>query len=91
MKLKKALKYSALTVVLALSTAMMSGCGGVSEAQLAELANLKQEVNSLQSEANSLKDERAKLEKEIAAKNAKLQECAKDKAEAKANLNKIPD
>ena len=44
----------------------------------------------LEKEANSLKDERSKLEKDIAEKNAKLQQCAKDKAETKANLEKLP-
>jgi hypothetical protein len=37
-----------------------------------------------------LKDERAKLEREIADKNAKLQQCAKDKEETKVNLTKLP-
>jgi hypothetical protein len=37
-----------------------------------------------------LKDERAKLEREIADKNAKLQQCAKEKAETTVNLTKLP-
>jgi hypothetical protein len=36
-----------------------------------------------------LKSEKAALEKEIAEKNAKLDECAKTKAETKKNLEKL--
>jgi chromosome segregation ATPase len=51
---------------------------------------LRDEVKSLEDQTNALKDQRASLEKEIADKNAKLQECEKDKAETKANLMKLP-
>jgi septal ring factor EnvC (AmiA/AmiB activator) len=44
----------------------------------------------LQDQANSLKDQRASLETEMAEKNAKLQQCNKDKEEARANLDKLP-
>jgi cell division protein FtsB len=37
-----------------------------------------------------LKEERSRLEREIAEKNAKLQQCEKDKEETRANLNKLP-
>lgn len=88
-KLKALFSFSA-PVVLLTAALMLTGCGGLSEAQLAELDALRQEVRSLENEANSLKDQRSKLERDIAEKNAKLEQCAKDKAEAQSNLEKLP-
>ena len=79
-----------VAAVLGTTLVVWSGCGGVDETQMAELNNLRDEVNSLESEANSLKEERSRLEREIAEKNAKLQQCEKDKEETRANLNKLP-
>jgi len=78
-----------ITAVIGFTLLLWSGCG-LSDEQIAELNGLRDEVSSLESEANNLKEERAKLEREIADKNAKLQECEKDKEEAQANLNRIP-
>ena len=89
MKIVKVVRNTAIIAAFAVTTAFLSGCGGVSEAEMAQLNSLKSEVNSLQSQANSLKDERASLEKEIAAKTAKLAECNKQKEETKANLEKM--
>lgn len=88
------LKYVRNTVIIATfaaSVALMSGCGGVSDTEMAQLNDLRSEVEDLQSQADQLKDERASLEKEIAEKNAKLQQCAQDKEEAQANLDKLPE
>jgi len=90
MNVIKVIKNTAFIAVLGLVVFAWSGCGGVSDAEMAQLNSLRDEVNSLESEANTLKDERASLEKEIADKNAKLQQCEKDKAETKANLMKLP-
>ncbi len=89
MKVAKVLKSTVIIATFAVTTAFLSGCGGVSDAEMAQLNNLQSEVQSLQSQANSLKDERASLEKEIAQKEAKLQECNKQKEETKANLEKL--
>jgi peptidoglycan hydrolase CwlO-like protein len=89
MKIMKVVRTAAVVTVFAAATAMMSGCGGVSDAQMAELNNLRSEVSSLQTQVNSLKDERADLQQQIAAKNAKLEECNKMKEETKANLDKM--
>jgi outer membrane murein-binding lipoprotein Lpp len=89
MKIVKVVRNTAIISAFAITTAFLSGCGGVSEAEMAQLNNLKSEVNSLQSQANSLKDERANLEKEIAAKTEKLAQCNKEKEETKANLEKL--
>jgi len=86
---KKLANFGLIGLFVASSFAVI-GCGGVSEAQLAELESLKKQVSTLEKDANSLKEERSKLEKDIAEKNAKLQQCAKDKAETKANLEKLP-
>ena len=90
MKLTKAVRNLVIIAAIATSASFMTGCGGVSEAQMEELRGLRSEVNSLEAEAKSLKDERAKLEREIADKNAKLQQCAKEKAETTTNLTKLP-
>ncbi len=90
MKLTKAVRNSIIIAAITASASFLAGCGGLSEAQMEELRGLRSEVSSLEAEAKSLKDERAKLEREIADKNAKLQQCAKDKEETKVNLTKLP-
>jgi chromosome segregation ATPase len=69
---------------------MFAGCGGVSDAQYAELNALREEVKSLEAQANSLKDQKAQLESDIQTVNRKLAECNKQKEETKANLEKLP-
>jgi peptidoglycan hydrolase CwlO-like protein len=90
MKLTHVIKNTSIVASFIVATALMSGCGGLSEAQLNELTNLRNEVNSLQTQANSLKDQRSSLERDIAEKNAKLEQCNKEKQETKANLDKLP-
>jgi len=70
--------------------ALVAGCGGLSEAQIAELDALREEVKSLEAEANSLRDQKSQLETEIQTINRKLAECNKQKEETKANLEKLP-
>ncbi|MFH0733443.1 MAG: hypothetical protein V1773_02600 [bacterium] len=64
-------------------------CGGVTEEQYAQLDELRAEVKEVEKSNNSLKSEKTKLEREIAEKNSKLDQCEKEKAETKANLQKI--
>jgi len=80
---------SALVVVLVAGIIGFTGCSGVSEEQMAELEALRSEVKALEKEVGSLKTEKAAIEREIAEKNAKLDQCAKEKAETKKNLEKI--
>jgi septal ring factor EnvC (AmiA/AmiB activator) len=80
---------SALVVVLAAGIIGFTGCSGVSEEQMAELEALRSEVKALEKEVGSLKTEKAAIEREIAEKNAKLDQCAKEKADTKKNLEKI--
>lgn len=89
MKIIKLARNTAVVAVFAITVAMMSGCGGVSDAQMQQLQDLRTEVNSLQTQADQLKDQRASLQKEINNRNSKLQQCEKDKEETKANLNKM--
>jgi septal ring factor EnvC (AmiA/AmiB activator) len=89
MKVGKVMKNTAVIAVFALATAFISGCGGVSDAQMQQLNSLQSDVNSLQAKADSLKSERSTLEQQIAEKNAKLQDCNKNKEETKANLDKM--
>ena len=83
------LKRLVSTAIVALLLTGMIGCGGVSEEQLAELDALRAEVKSLEKEVNALKSEKTKLEREIAGHQAKLDQCARDKAETEANLKKL--
>lgn len=86
------MKKNAIYIFLGiLLTAMVgfTGCSGVSEEEIAELDALRSEVKSLNTEVNSLKSEKTSIEKEIAEKNAKLDECAKLKAETQKNLKAI--
>lgn len=80
---------SALVVVLVAGIIGFTGCSGVSEEQMAELEALRSEVKALEKEVGSFKTEKAAIEREIAEKNAKLDQCAKEKAEVKKNLDKI--
>lgn len=72
-----------------LFAAGLVACGGVSEEQLASLDEMRAEVKEMEKANNSLKSEKTKLEREIAEKNSKLDQCEKEKAETKANLQKI--
>lgn len=86
------LKYVKIAVVIGIfagATALISGCGGVSDEEMAQLNDLRSNVKSLQSTTDQLKDQKAQLEKDIADMNAKLQQCNKDKEETKANLDKM--
>jgi len=89
MNLMKSFKTPVIAAIMFFSIALLSGCG-LSDAQIAELNNLREEVKSLEAEANSLKDNKAQLESEIQTINRKLAECNKQKEETKANLQKLP-
>ncbi|MEG8945755.1 hypothetical protein [Rosettibacter firmus] len=89
MKKTKKLISTGLITALFVGLFSLAGCGGVSEKEMAELEALRSEVKALEKEVNSLKSEKAALEREIAEKNAKLDECAKIKAETKKNLEKL--
>lgn len=90
MNILKTVRGAVVVLSFAVAAILMSGCGGVSEAQMNELNTLRSEVSSLESQSTTLKDERTRLERDIAEKNAKLQQCAKDKEETRANLDKLP-
>ena len=90
MKLTHVIRHFSIVASFVVAVALMNGCGGLSDTQISDLKNLRDDVNSLQTQANSLKDQRSALEKDIAEKNAKLEECNKEKQETKANLDKLP-
>ena len=82
---------SALAVLLLTGMVGFVGCSGVSEEDMAALNALRSEVKSLEKEINALKSDKTKLEREIAEQTAKLEQCAKDKTEAEANLAKMSE
>ena len=90
MSLLKNFRAPVLAAVMFVSIALVAGCGGLSEAQIAELNALRDEVKSLEAEANSLREQKSQLETEIQTINRKLAECNKQKEETKANLEKLP-
>ena len=90
MSLIKSFRTPVIAAVMFVSITLLAGCGGLSEAQIAELNSLREEVKSLESEASSLRDQKAQLESEIQTINRKLAECNKQKEETKANLEKLP-
>ncbi|HEX2960662.1 MAG: hypothetical protein ACM3UR_10185 [Bacteroidota bacterium] len=85
-------KSKGLVVTMLLTAGMIgfAGCSGVSDEEMAQLESLRQEVNTLNSDVTSLRSERTRLEREIGEKNAKLEQCARDKEETKSNLEKLP-
>lgn len=89
MNLLKSFKTPLIAAIFFVSIALLAGCG-LSDAQIAELNNLRAEVKSLEADANSMKDTKAQLESEIQTINRKLAECNKQKEETKANLQKLP-
>lgn len=90
MSVLKNFRVPVVAVAILIGSAMIAGCGGVSEAQFAELYALRDEVKSLEAEANRLKDERSQLESQIQDINRSLAECNKQKEETRANLEKLP-
>ena len=89
MNLLKSFKTPLIAAIFFVSIALLAGCG-LSDAQIAELNNLRAEVKSLEADANSMKDTKAQLESEIQTINRKLAECNKQKEETQANLQKLP-
>lgn len=89
MNLLKSFKTPVIAAIFFVSIALLAGCG-LSDAQIAELDNLRAEVKSLEADANSMKDTKAQLESEIQTINRKLAECNKQKEETQANLQKLP-
>jgi len=89
MNLLKSFKTPVLAAIFFISIALLAGCG-LSDAQIAELDNLRAEVKKLEADANAMKDTKAQLESEIQTINRKLAECNKQKEETKANLQKLP-
>jgi peptidoglycan hydrolase CwlO-like protein len=85
----KKISFFVLALTLVAGIIGFGGCSGVSEEKMAELDALRSEVKSLDKEVGSLKAEKAAIEREIAEKNAKLDQCAKEKEETKKNLEKL--
>lgn len=81
-------KSLALTVTAAAMAGMiLAGCTSKpNEAELKQLEALKAEVVSLEKEVATRESEKAELLKAIADKNAKLEECAKEKQAVQQRL-----
>lgn len=78
-------------LIVSASIVGLAGCSNkINDEQRAQLESLRQEVNVLNNDINSLRSEKTRFEREIGEKNAKLEQCAKDKEETRSNLEKLP-
>ncbi len=69
-----------LIVGMLISSFSLTGCTSrASEEEMKQLNDLKAEVVSLNKEIGQKERDKAALEREVAEKDAKLQQCAKDK------------
>ncbi len=87
-KSKKLLRIGLVAIFLT-SGVGLTGCGGVSEEEMAQLEALKAEVSALENEVTDLKSEKSKLERDIAERKAALEKCNQNKEQLKENLKKL--
>ncbi len=73
-----------------LMSAVLTGCGNNATAEeLQQLEALKAEVASLESRIAALESEKASLAQAVAEKDAKIEQCAKDKALVEQRLKSM--
>lgn len=77
-----------ITMTLALSSApLVVGCSSsASEEETRQLNDLKAEVSSLEQQITAKEKEKANHEKQVAEKNAKLQQCMADRDAVKGTM-----
>ncbi len=79
----------AFIAVVGCCAAMLSSCSSSpSDEELRKLAELKAQVASLEGEVSTMQRDKAGLEKQIADKNARLQQCQSDQDAVKKGLGK---
>lgn len=75
--------------LLVFGALMLSSCSSTpSEEELKQLADLKAQVASLEGQVATMQRDKGSLEKQIADKNAKIQECQSDQEAVKKGLGK---
>ncbi len=87
--MRKLLNLSTAVLVVGMFTASLTltGCSSrVSEEEMKQLNDLKAEVVSLNKEVGQKERDKAALEREVAEKDGKLQQCAKDKELVQSRL-----
>ncbi len=87
--MRKLLNLSTTLLVAGMLTGMLllSGCTSrASEEEMKALDDTKAEVASLNKEIGQKERDKATLDREVAEKDGKLQQCAKDKEAVKARL-----
>lgn len=80
--MRKLLNLSTTLLVVGMLTCslMVSGCTSrASEEEMKQLNDLKAEVASLNKDISQKERDKAALDREVAEKDGKLQQCAKDK------------
>jgi len=83
------MKLSKMLAIVGLSTVFFAGCCSVSDQEYAALDALQNSVNQKQSTISQLNGKKADINKQIAAKQKKLEECNQLKNTVNANLKKI--
>ncbi|GAB1350743.1 hypothetical protein MASR1M107_29580 [Ignavibacteriales bacterium] len=83
------MKLSKMLAIVGLSTVFFAGCCSVSDQEYAALDALQNSVNQKQSTISQLNSKKADINKQIAAKQKKLEECNQLKNTVNQNLNKI--
>ncbi len=83
------MKLGKMLAVVGLSTVFFAGCCSVSDQEYAALDALQNSVNQKQSTISQLNGKKADINKQIAAKQKKLEECNQLKNTVNANLKKI--
>ncbi|HEY4611768.1 MAG TPA: hypothetical protein VII11_02175 [Bacteroidota bacterium] len=77
-------------ILLVVCLVAAAGCSNKPSAEeLQQLEALKAEVSSLESRISALESEKASLTRAIAEKDAKLDQCAKDKALVEQRLKSM--
>ncbi|MGH2566933.1 MAG: hypothetical protein ACRDGA_01220 [Bacteroidota bacterium] len=73
--------FGLMLVAASLMAVLVTGCSSKPSAEeMQQLEALKAEVASLEKQVSALESEKASLTKAVAEKDAKIEQCAKDKA-----------
>ncbi len=89
--MRQPMRFVTLAVIAA-SVAVMAGCSSkITEEQLAQMRQLRQQESTLQSQLRSKRDEKTRLSGEVNRLRADLDQCGKDKAFVQGKLAQWPD
>lgn len=89
--MNKSMRWLALVAVTA-STLGMAGCSSkITDEQLAQLKDLRQQETTLQSQIRQRNDAKSQLTNEVSRLRADLNQCAQDKSFVQSKLTQWPN